>query len=202
MDRVIAYIDGFNLYYGLKTSNWKKYYWLNCYSLVEKFLKKNHELVKVKYFTAMITHPKDKKERHKIYIQALVTIPNVEIIKGKYKYDTHPCKCGQEVKVIKEKMTDTNIAVNMLRDAYQDNYDTALLVSGDSDLTPIVKAVKDISKNKQVFVVFPPNRTSFDLKENADSSANMWESSLKKSLLPNIIKKEDGYSLQKPRTWK
>jgi len=29
MDRVITYIDGFNLYFGLKSKDWQRYYWLN-----------------------------------------------------------------------------------------------------------------------------------------------------------------------------
>ena len=27
--RLIAYIDGFNLYFGLKEKGWKRYYWLD-----------------------------------------------------------------------------------------------------------------------------------------------------------------------------
>ena len=27
--RVLAYVDGFNLYFGLKDSGWQRYYWLN-----------------------------------------------------------------------------------------------------------------------------------------------------------------------------
>ena len=29
MNRVIAYIDGYNLYHGLREQNWKRFYWLN-----------------------------------------------------------------------------------------------------------------------------------------------------------------------------
>ncbi len=29
MDRVIVYIDGFNLYFGLKSKGWRRYFWLN-----------------------------------------------------------------------------------------------------------------------------------------------------------------------------
>ena len=98
-------------------------------------------------------------------------------------------------------MTDSNIAVNMLMDAYQDKYDTALLVSGDSDLVPIVKAVKIVSMNKQTMIAFPPKRQSFDLRMNADSYLKIWESKLKKSQFPNVVKKSDGYSLYKPKEW-
>jgi hypothetical protein len=38
-ERVIAYIDGFNLYFGLKSTGWKKFYWLNLQSMVQNLLK-------------------------------------------------------------------------------------------------------------------------------------------------------------------
>ena len=37
--RVIVYIDGFNFYYGLKsTTRWRKYYWLDIVKLFESFM--------------------------------------------------------------------------------------------------------------------------------------------------------------------
>jgi len=39
MDRVIAYIDGYNLYYGLREQGWKRYYWLNLQKLAGQFLR-------------------------------------------------------------------------------------------------------------------------------------------------------------------
>ena len=39
-------------------------------------------------------------------------------------------------------MTDVNIATAMLTDAYRDRFDTALLVSADSDLVPPVRAAR------------------------------------------------------------
>ena len=32
MDRVIVYVDGFNLYYGLRSKGWKRFYWLDIQS--------------------------------------------------------------------------------------------------------------------------------------------------------------------------
>ena len=47
--RVIVYVDGFNFYYGLKSSaRWKKYYWLDIVKLFESFMRPNQELVAVK----------------------------------------------------------------------------------------------------------------------------------------------------------
>lgn len=51
--RVIVYIDGFNFYYGLKsTTRWWKYYWLDIVKLFESFMRPNQELIAVKYFSA------------------------------------------------------------------------------------------------------------------------------------------------------
>jgi hypothetical protein len=51
--KVIVYVDGFNLYYGLKKNlKWRRYYWLNIVKFFEMFMKTNQELVCVKYFSA------------------------------------------------------------------------------------------------------------------------------------------------------
>lgn len=53
-EKVVIYIDGLNLYNGLKESNLKKYYWLNLESLGKKLIKPDQTIVKIKYFTSMI----------------------------------------------------------------------------------------------------------------------------------------------------
>jgi hypothetical protein len=50
--RVIAYIDGFNLFYSsLKGTGFK---WLDLVSLCESMLKPEQELVSIKYFSALV----------------------------------------------------------------------------------------------------------------------------------------------------
>ena len=41
MERVIAYVDGFDLYFGLKSKGWRRYYWLNIQTLAQNLLKAN-----------------------------------------------------------------------------------------------------------------------------------------------------------------
>jgi hypothetical protein len=43
-ERIICYIDGFNLYFGLREKGWKKYYWLDLKRLTEKLLKPRQSL--------------------------------------------------------------------------------------------------------------------------------------------------------------
>ena len=52
MTRLTAYIDGFNLYYGLRSKGWRSYYWLDIHRLVENLLKSSQRLVAIHYFTA------------------------------------------------------------------------------------------------------------------------------------------------------
>ena len=70
--RTIIYVDGFNLYYGClrKTS----YKWLNLKVLFQNLLNENHEIIKIKYFTAHISAREgnnDARLRQKYYLQAL-----------------------------------------------------------------------------------------------------------------------------------
>ncbi|MGH9629467.1 MAG: NYN domain-containing protein [Bryobacteraceae bacterium] len=44
-----------------------------------------------------------------------------------------------------EKMTDVNIAVELLQDAFQGAFDTAILISADSDLIAPIAAVRRLS---------------------------------------------------------
>ncbi len=44
MNQVGAYIDGFNLYFGMKNRRWKRYYWLNVEKYVRCFLKQDDRL--------------------------------------------------------------------------------------------------------------------------------------------------------------
>jgi hypothetical protein len=85
LERRIFYIDGFNLYFGLKDKGWRKYYWLNLQDRCSRLTRPNQELIKVRYFTARISGPdNDKRLRQKAYLQALETLPLVEIHYGHY----------------------------------------------------------------------------------------------------------------------
>ena len=137
MERVITYIDGFNLYFGLKTKGWKRCYWLNLQMLAMNLLKDNQELVMIKYFTSRISGPPDKSKRQRTFLEALETLGNFHMFYGHYLTNTIECqKCGAIFPKPNEKMTDVNIAVEMLTDAFQNKFDTAILISADTVLKP------------------------------------------------------------------
>lgn len=87
MLKTIFYIDGFNLYFGLKSAKLKKYYWLDIQKLAIELLNNDEELIEVKYFTARISDPPDKQQRQSTYIQAIETLSLVSIYYGLYQND-------------------------------------------------------------------------------------------------------------------
>ena len=96
MQLVIAYIDGYNLYHGLRDKNWKWAYWLNIQALMERFLHNQETLVKTKYFTSVVKDPPDKRARQAVFLEALQTLPNFEIYYGHFLSDPVTCfRCGR-----------------------------------------------------------------------------------------------------------
>ena len=50
-----------------------------------------------------------------------------------------------------EKKVDIKIAIDIISLAYENAYDTAVLVSGDGDFVPVVKMVKELDKHLEVW---------------------------------------------------
>lgn len=202
-ERVMVYIDGFNLYFGLRSSGWKKYYWLDLQKLAQSLLRPNQTLVFTKYFTSKISKPSSKRKRQQSYLSALGTLHNFGIYYGRYQEFPALCtQCGHTHIQANEKRTDVNIATHMLVDAFQDSYDTAVLISADSDLTLPIKEIVRLFPNKYVKVAFPPNRSSFDLKKAAYTSFSIYEIKIRNSQFPNKIKLASGYIVTRPTSWR
>ena len=81
-ERVISYIDGYNLYYGLREAFDRRYLWLDLQNLSQAFLKPYQQLTTTKYFTAMVTESPAKVKRQTTYIDALKMSKNLEIYYG------------------------------------------------------------------------------------------------------------------------
>lgn len=200
-ERVIVYIDGFNLYFGMKEASFTRSKWLNLTSLAQRIIKENQQLIEIKYFTSRVSNDPDKQKRQSIYLEALESV-NVKIIYGKYQTTTLEChRCGYNWVNFNEKMTDVNIASHILIDAYQDKYDCAILISGDSDLVPPIRFIHDMFKNKRVFVAFPPKRSNNSVSLVARGSMTLGRKLLADCQFESNVLKKDGYILKKPTEW-
>ncbi len=205
MQRVMAYVDGFNLYFGLKDAGFKRFYWLDVAALAKSLLKTDQTLVKTHYFSSRIRpngrNTADQK-RQNDYLEALA-LAGVESQFGHYLQKPKQCRsCFASWQDYEEKMTDVNIAIQLLTDAFDDAYDVALVISGDSDLTTPVQRVRQRFPNKRVIVAFPPKRHSSELARHANGYLKIGEDKLRASQLPDTLTKPDGYVLQRPISWK
>ncbi len=199
-ERVAVYIDGFNLYFGM-TESYDDTKWLDVLALGNSFVKGNQFLVSCKYFTSRIANDPAKQKRQSTYLDALGTLDDIDIYYGQYNSNKAQCKrCHHVWYENKEKMTDVNIATEMLMDAMLDKFDVAILVSGDSDLVPPIKAIYEKLK-KNVIVAFPPNRFSHSLKITANGSFLIGKNKLLACQLPSQVVTPKGFILSKPKEW-
>lgn len=205
MNRVITYIDGFNLYYGLRDRGWKRFYWLNLRKMSENLLRPDQTLVRTKYFTSRVSPTRgnpNKHQRQADFIDALTTVHELDIFYGQYLSNPVECRrCGARWDAHEEKMTDVNIAIHLLQDAHDDKFDTAILISGDSDLSGPIEMIRLKFPKKRIIVAFPPRRNSGRLKRVAHGHFIIGESKFRNALFPDTIQLTDDVSIQKPPTW-
>lgn len=145
--RVIAYVDGFNLYHTVKNCQPNK---VDLWSLFEDLNTDDEELIGVNYFSAYAYWIPSAVARHKRYVKNLEA-SGVNVILGQYKQKGPGGKH-------EEKETDINIALRLVLDGMDDLYDKAKLLTVDSDLVAAVREAKTRKPEKQILIVKPPGR--------------------------------------------
>lgn len=205
--RTIIYIDGFNLYYGAVKGGPNK--WLDLQRYFERLLP-HDEIQRIYYFTAKIAGPRSVNQE--TYLQALATLPLIEIRLGKFKLKEAKCRVaactygGRRIfKTPEEKQTDVAIGVQLLEDAYEDNCERFVIVSGDSDLLPAVYAIKRVFSEKQV-VVYVPSRhrtrgAATELRGAADRDKTLPQELLRHCQFPVKVADSYGGWIVKPSSW-
>ncbi|HBS28590.1 MAG TPA: hypothetical protein DEB06_03865 [Phycisphaerales bacterium] len=207
--RSIAYIDGFNFYYGLLRGPHRDCKWLDFVSLF-RAIRQADDLVAVKYFTAI--WPDDSGERHKVYLAARAQNPILEIVLGRFKSKTLECRVSsclfggsRRFRSFEEKETDVNIAVHMLDDAYRAACDIMVLVSADSDLMPAVNLVKTRFPSMRIAAYIPgPTerfRNAIELRAGCHQARTVPSNLLRNFQLPPRVALPGGAVAIKPQSW-
>lgn len=188
-ERLCVYVDGFNLYNGLRSRAGRSWLWLDLVELSRR-LRPRSDVVKVKYFTTDVMNEPDAKQRQAHYLGALEARnrDRIAIYKGRYQKKSKRCpSCRVEFNFPEEKETDVSIAVHIVRDALMGHYDAALIVSADSDLAPAVKMVQQAKPDHFIACAFPPDRNSGELKHLMPASFDIYPSKITQSLLPDTF---------------
>jgi uncharacterized LabA/DUF88 family protein len=221
-DTCIAFIDGFNVYHFLRNyHSWSL--WLDYKKLAKTQLPKSVQLKEVYYFSAFATWNQAKVIRHQHYISALKLRgikPIISNFQNREKNLILPDSSSNRVfktfhgrikgrivrgYVNEEKQTDVSIAAHMVALAAKNMYDTALLVSGDTDFTPIIRILREYFPEKKIRIAVPAvKRVPAPFLELLPRSycRLIKAKHLRKSQLDDPMKDESGRKYFKPPEWK
>lgn len=147
--KVYVFIDGANIFYAQRSLGWKI-----SYQKLMKYFKKECG-VKTKCFLYIATIPQNPKQKKFLDLLDIIG----------YIVRTKP------IKVINlknnQKMWKGNLDIELALEMYEtiESYDTAVLVSGDSDFAAIIDRVKQ--KGKNILVISTKNHISKELIQRA-----------------------------------
>lgn len=170
MRRAFVFIDGNNFYFRLKdlASGIKEKHSLldfDYQGFAKNLVSAENLALDVRYYIGAIKRQKRNEKSEKMYADQQKLIAKLQqkkiaVILG--HLIQHPDKSFHE------KGVDVRIAVEMIRFAREDKYDTAFLLSSDTDLVPAVEEVQSLGK--KVVYVGTAKSQSFGLTKQANDT--------------------------------
>lgn len=164
-ERISILVDGSNMYHYLRELDLKGLSEFD-YRAFAQFLAHGRKVVSATYYIGKVRARGDAKSE--------------ELRRGQQRLLAHLENMGWHVEfghmlenngVFQEKGVDVHIAVDLLIGAYDNAYDTAVLVSSDTDLIPAVHSVR--RKKKKVEYIGFAHRPSFGLMKNVNITTTL-----------------------------
>lgn len=171
MNRTIFLIDGFNLYHSVKSASrdlglkGRGTKWLNIYALCSSYLHLIGEgaaITCIYYFSALAKHLESRNpfivRRHQDFIRCLEST-GVTAELGRFKAKDGICTwCNKKMVRYEEKETDVAIAVKLFELSAAGGCDTIVVMTGDTDIAPAVRASKRLFPHIEICFLFPYGR--------------------------------------------
>lgn len=124
--RAALYVDGLNLFHRIHETGEEHLKWISLPMLASLLARPRRlEIVKTVLCTAVPKHLRAEAELHRLVIAAQ-TAQGVEVLKGHFVPEGATGK-------FTEKQSDINVALSVMMDGLHDVFDTAFLLSADSD---------------------------------------------------------------------
>jgi uncharacterized LabA/DUF88 family protein len=163
-ERVMIFIDGNNLYHELKGHYGRSD--LDFARFCQK-LAGNRTLVRTYYYNAPVDRSRepDRFSRQEKFFRSLQRLPYFELRLGRLVYFDWPRQSPIE------KGVDVKLSTDMVVHAFRNSYDTAILISGDTDYSAALQAVKDQGKHVEVGLF--GRQTSMHLREISDRTIDI-----------------------------
>jgi hypothetical protein len=177
MTRTAFVIDGFNLYHSLVAAskslglpNETGTKWLDLKGLCASYLSAlggGATLSAVHYYSAFAYHIEPMKPgvvaRHRAY-KRCIEASGVTVEMGSFKKKFVECRhCGKTLKLREEKETDVAVGVKLLEILFRKEADRVVLVTGDTDVAPAVRAAQRMFPANEVCFAFPWRRRNEEL---------------------------------------
>lgn len=177
--RTACFVDGYNLFYGLLAGT--PYKWLDLPSLLSHIVRVEHPdstINGISFFTSgvkpsLASRGIASKEAQDKYLRALIA-RDVQVFYGRHQLESGkaprfiskqtPASRNDQVEVwkLEEKETDVHIAISMYRLVSREaqlppeqRTQQIVLVSGDTDMTPALKALREDFPNLRIGVILP-----------------------------------------------
>jgi len=191
--RAALYVDGFNLYHPIDQSGKHHLKWASLWRLGEILANQEGlQLVKVVFCTAVPKHLPGKRDRHNIFNAAQIAC-GVLVIKGHH--------VPEEEGKYSEKQSDINVALSVILDGLDDVYDTAFLLSADSDQVATARAFKErlAPKGKKLIGAIPLERSfPTDYAGLGVGVVVVTEGHLEAAIMPDQVIGKSGNMINRP----
>lgn len=163
-ERVAIFIDGSNFYFKLKSLFKRRNLYDFEYAALSEFLAQKRQLMKAQYYIGVVrAKPNDKKgqemRRNQQRLFAALRTQGYAIQQGYLL---------QNNGVYHEKGVDVRLALDIALGAVKDEYDTALVISSDTDLIPAISEAR--KAGKMVEYIGFSHAPSFGLIKHCDQS--------------------------------
>ena len=175
MKKGMLFIDGSNVFYDWTNNNSGKKIDIEKYINFVKEKFKEIDIVRTYYFAT-------KTDNNANFLQQINKLSYCEVVTGHLQNKTIPIKeyhnlncttCGEcvtgSITTKVDKGTDVNIAVEMLKHAYINTYDKAILVSRDGDFSGVVRIIKDLGKNVELVLFEDEKNNARELCDCVDN---------------------------------
>lgn len=204
--QAIAYVDGFNFYYGVVKDH-PEFKWIDFGALCDSLMTRS-EVMAVRYYTARVEDRPDdphQSQRQDVYLRALATLPRVEVVFGQFRTNTKIVRLASgkglvSAVVTEEKGSDVNLATDLLWDALHQQMDVALVISNDFDLQRPIDRV--ITTGIEVVTVNPHRHRPQKASLRGTSTLRLRKGHLRTSQLPDNVITLDGQMIRRPKEWR
>ena len=196
VNRCVFLVDGLNLYHSLldaERATGRSLRSLDVASLCRSYvhtLPGRSTITTIDYFSAVAHHREavhpSTVARQVAYFSALQAA-GVDVHLGQFKAKTLVCPlCGGRYLAWEEKETDVAIGTRLLELLARDLCDTAVLVTGDTDLVPAMRAARRLCPDKTLGVVQPYRRVNRELSRSADFAVTIRAAKYARHQLPPL----------------